>query len=94
MCKYECVFYPIFLFPIHLFLPYLIFQNYMRPTTPIPNGCSFTLLSCRLNYTSPQRFLSPNRTTPQMYRSPDSKKISLKQARSPGSGHQQFNHSF
>lgn len=65
----------------------------MRPTTPIPNGCSFTLLSCRVNYTSPQRLLSPNRTAPQMYRSPDAKKISLKQARSP-LGNQQFNHTF
>lgn len=61
----------------------------MRPTTPIPNGCSFTLLSCRVNSPSLQRLASPNRTAPQMYKSPDSKKISLKQARSPG-GHYQF----
>lgn len=66
----------------------------MRPTTPIPNGCSFTFVSCRVNSPSAQRFLSPNRSAPQMYRSPDSKKISLKQARSPPAGHYQFYNTF
>lgn len=54
----------------------------MRPTTPVPNGCSFTLVSCHANYPKTQTFTSPNPTHLQMNRSPDVKKISLKRVRS------------